>query len=106
MSTKGSSLDHCSDNNNTDKVPPGKGAAFVAIGDDEDEGIYDTCFMMKETVLFSLTEASRSIFGNSDLLSDIQSEDPFFIGRIDGTSKGFKVSKSGDFGGLGRVTFS
>ena len=50
MSTKGSSLDHCSD-----KVPPGKGAAFVAIGDDEDEGIYDTCFMMKETVLFSPT---------------------------------------------------
>ena len=39
---------NCPDNNNTDKVPRGKEAAFFAIGDDdedEDEGIYDTCFM-------------------------------------------------------------
>ena len=51
-------------------------------------------------------QASKSIFKNSNLLSNIRHEDPFFIGGIDGTSKGLKVSESGDFGGLGRVGLS
>ena len=53
-----------------------------------------------------LDSASRSIFSNGDLLSDIQSEDPFSIGGIYGTSRGLKVSKNGDFGGLGCVGLS
>ena len=40
------------------------------------------------------------------MLSDIQYENPFFIGGLDGTSRGLKVNESGDFGGLGRVDFS
>ena len=56
----------------------------------------DACFMMKETVFFGKIEVlldnqvSRRIFKNSDLLSDIQYENPFFIGGIDGTSRGLK----------------
>ena len=56
--------------------------------------------MMKETVLFGKTEilldnqASRSIFNNSDLLSDIQYENPFFIGGIDGTSSDSKLTRA------------
>ena len=53
-----------------------------------------------------LDSASRSIFSNGDLLSDIQSEDPFSIGGIYGTSRGLKVSKNGDFGGLSCVGLS
>ena len=82
-----------------DKAPQGKQSAFIAIGEDDsqdEEAIYDACFMMKETVFFGKTEVlldnqvSRSIFNNSDLLSDIQYENPFFVGGIDGTSRGLK----------------
>ena len=54
-------------------------------------------FFGKTEVLVD-NQASRSIFNYSDLLSDIQYENPF--------SRGLKVNESGDFGGLGRVGFS
>ena len=103
---------NCPDNVAADKAPQGKQSPFIAIGEDDsqdEEAIYDACFMMKETVFFGKTEvlldnqASRSIFNNSDLLSDIQYEN---IEGIDGTSRGLKVNESGDFGGLGREGFS
>ena len=109
--TKGHIWSNCPDNPDRHQ----SSSAFVAIGEEDpgdEEAIYNACFMMNETVFFSPTEvlldnqASKSIFKNCNLLSNIRDEDPFFIGGIDGTSRGLKVSESGDFGGLGRVGLS
>ena len=65
----------------------------------------DSC----STVLFSPTEvlldnqAGRSIFKNRSLLSNVSNVTPFYIGGIDGGSRGLRIDQEGDFEDLGRV---
>jgi hypothetical protein len=60
-------------------------------------------------VLFGPTEvlldnqAGRSIFKNRSLLSNVRNVTPFYIGGIDGGSRGLRIDQEGDFEDLGRV---
>ena len=60
-------------------------------------------------VLFSPTEvlldnqAGRSIFKNRSLLSNVSNVTPFYIGGIDGGSRGLRIDQEGGFEDLGRV---
>ena len=90
----------------------------AAIGeDDEHDASYDNVYMINHSsvdhafVLFTDSDvlldnqAGRSIFKNADLLSDRRAIDPFYIGGIDGTSRGLCIQEDGDFQGLGRVGY-
>ena len=94
---------------------------LIAVGEDddadEDAEAYEATFMVSDgdasmtaTVLFSDYEvlldnqAGRSIFRNAKLVDDRQVlAKPLFIGGIDGTSKGIRVTADGNFANLGRV---
>jgi predicted lactoylglutathione lyase len=92
---------------------------MVAIGEDDkaDDDPYDSStFVINDTgdaasssILFTATEvlldnqAGRSIFKNKNLLSNVSAIRPFYIGGIDGESKGLCIKEDGDFKDLGRV---
>ena len=107
---KGHPIKNCPDN-------PNKETALVALEDpnaaDFDEE-YDAALICtngeeKATVLFTNTDvlidnqASRSIFCNGDLLTEITDSSPFHIGGIDATSKSMLVNNRGCFEGYGQV---
>jgi hypothetical protein len=93
---------------------------IAAVGeDDEHDDIDDQVFMIQrsanddsafatfeETDVLLDNQAGRSIFKNSDLLTDMSTTDPFYIGGIDGTSRGLCIDQDGDFEGLGRVGYN
>ena len=92
---------------------------MIAMGEDEttdtiDEDAYDSSAYITSDeasckIFFTATEvlldnqAGRSIFKNRDLLSDIGIVKPFYIGGIDGGSRGQCVREDSDFKDLGRV---
>lgn len=96
---------------------PDKATALVVSHDphiDDEELLYEAAFVIDAdniTVLFSNTEvlldnqAGRSIFKNKALLTDVTPILPFFIGGIDGSSKGLRVTEEGTFANLGRVGY-
>lgn len=107
-----------------DRVSTKESKILIAAGEDEiaDEDVYDsTVFVIEDTdaavtmtetidaVLFSATDvlldnqAGRSIFKNGSLLRNLSAVTPFYIGGIDGGSRGFRISEEGDFEDLGRV---
>ena len=65
--------------------------------------------MTSDLVFFSAIEvlldnqAGRSIFKNRSLLRNTCAVVPFYIGGIDGGSRGLRISEEGDFEDLGRV---
>ena len=107
---KGHLYKHCPDNLN-------KETALVALEDPDAadyDAEYDAAFICingqeKAIVLFTSTDvlidnqASRSIFCNADLLTEITDSTPFYIGGIDASSKGMLVNKRGCFEGYGHV---
>ena len=116
---KGHILRDCPDNPLRAPTDP---KVMIAVGEDEttdtaDEDIYDySAYIINDTgdeasssVFFSATEvlldnqAGRSIFKNRDLLSDVGIVKPFYIGGIDGGSRGLCITEDGDFNDLGRV---
>ena len=62
----------------------------------------DGLFTLFPTVLLD-NQAGRSIFKNRDLLSDVGIVKPFYIGGIDGGSRGLCIREDGNFNDLGRV---
>ena len=115
---KGHIYRDCPDN--TQRSPTLDTKVMIATGEDDaaDEDFYDSppTFVINETskqepssVFFTATEvlldnqAGRSIFKNKDLLSDVTSVKPFYIGGIDGDSRGLCIQQDGDFEDLGRV---
>ena len=92
---------------------------MIAMGEDEttdtiDEDAYDSSAYITSDeasckIFFTATEvlldnqAGRSIFKNRDLLSDVGIVKPFYIGGIDGGSRGLCIREDGDFNDLGRV---
>jgi predicted lactoylglutathione lyase len=90
---------------------------MVATGEEDDDDMFGSAFMIKDDeskdsmVLFSNTEvlldnqAGRSIFRNKSLLSNVNAVKPFYIGGIDGESRGLRIGEEGDFEGLGRVGY-
>jgi hypothetical protein len=96
---------------------------MIAVGEDDtaDEDVYDSAaFMITDAtettrdrdsnmVLFSPTEvlldnqAGRSIFKNRSLLSNVSNVTPFYIGGIDGGSRGLRIDQEGDFEDLCRL---
>jgi Reverse transcriptase (RNA-dependent DNA polymerase) len=119
---KGHLYRNCPDN--PDRTSAGDSKIMVAAGEDDaaDDDVYDsTVFMIEDalvddedpetnsTVLFSITEvlldnqAGRSLFKNRSLLKNVGSVKPFYIGGIDGGSRGLRISEEGDFEDLGRV---
>lgn len=115
---KGHIYRNCPDNPQRSPTPETK--VMIARGEDDaaDEDIFDSppTFIINETssqesssIFFTATEvlldnqAGRSIFKNKDLLSDVTSVKPFYIGGIDGDSRGLCIQEDGDFNDLGRV---
>jgi hypothetical protein len=119
---KGHLYRNCPDNPN--RAPAEDTKIMIAAGEDDaaDEDVYDsTAFMITDTtktardndscsmVLFSPTEvlldnqAGRSIFKNRSLLSNVSNVTPFYIGGIDGASRGLRIDQEGDFEDLDRV---
>jgi predicted lactoylglutathione lyase len=95
---------------------------IAAAGEDDlaDEDVYDSsAFMIGDSyahrheessvIFFAATDvlldnqAGRSIFKNRSLLSNVRAVKPFYIGGIDGGSRGLRVAEEGDFEDLGRV---
>jgi hypothetical protein len=92
---------------------------MVATGEDDkaDDDLYDSsAFIINDTgnaasssIFFTATEvlldnqAGRSIFKNKNLLSNVSSIRPFYIGGIDGESEGLCIEEDGDLKDLGRV---
>jgi hypothetical protein len=96
---------------------------MIAVGEDDtaDDDVYDSAaFMITDSpettrdrdsnmVLFSPTEvlldnqAGRSIVKNRSLLSNVSNVTPFYIGGIDGGSRGLRIDQEGDFEDLGRL---
>lgn len=82
---------------------------MLAAGEDDDADIFGSTYMVKDNesggsiILFSDTEvlldnqAGRSIFRNRDLLTDVKAVKPFYIGGIDGGSRGLCIGEEGDF---------
>lgn len=112
---KGHLLKDCPDNLKSTERPS---AMLAAIGEDDDQDAYDDSVYMVHRpnddsafVVFSDTDvlldnqAGRSIFKNRSLLTDVTNIDPFYIGGIDGTSRGLRIKEDGDFEGLGRVGY-
>ena len=115
---KGHIYRNCPNNPQCSPTPETK--VVIARGEDDaaDEDIFDSppTFIINETssqesssIFFTATEvlldnqAGRSIFKNKDLLSDVTSVKPFYIGGIDGDSRGLCIQEDGDFNDLGRV---
>jgi Reverse transcriptase (RNA-dependent DNA polymerase) len=93
---------------------------MIAAGEDDtgDEDFYDSAaFTINDVdensdagnIFFTATEvlldnqAGRSIFKNRSLLSNVCAVRPFYIGGIDGGSRGLRIAEEGDFEDLGRV---
>ena len=82
-----------------------------------DDDIYDAsaymandfCDPVSSSIFFTATEvlpdnqAGRSIFKNKELLSNVSAVTPFYIGGIDGGSRGLCKREDGEFKDLGRV---
>ena len=75
----------------------------------EDGNTDDGSDTSKDAIFFSATEvlldnqAGWSIFKNRSLLHYTSAVAPFYIGGIDSTSRGLRISEEGDFEDLGRV---
>ena len=104
---KGHILKDCPDNLKSVERPS---AMVAAIGEDDEHDVSDdSVYMVHRSdedstfVLFSDTDvlldnqAGRSIFKNRSLLTDVTDIDPFYIGGIDGTSRGLRIKEDGDF---------
>ena len=92
---------------------------MIALGEDEttdtiDEDVYhSSAYIISDEASSSISftaaevlldnQAGRSIFKNNDLLSDVGIVKPFYIGGIDGGSRGLCIREDGDFKDLGRV---
>ena len=121
---KGHLYRDCPDNR--DRATAKDSKILIASGEDDaaDEDVYDsaailigdaaadinaTKTMTSDAVFFSATEvlldnqAGRSIFKNRSLLRNTSAVVPFYIGGIDGGSRGLRISEEGDFENLGRV---
>ena len=117
---KGHLYRNCPDNSNRVK----DSEVLLATGEDEsaDDDVYDSTVYLiengniddgsdtsKDAIFFSATEvlldnqAGRSIFKNRSLLHYTSAVGPFYIGGIDSTSRGLRISEEGDFEDLGRV---
>ena len=120
---KGHIYRDCPDN--PDRSSAQESTVMIAKGEDDgddtaDEDIYDSsAFIVHDTtsqestsIFFTATEvlldnqAGRSIFKNEELLSDVCATKPFYIGGIDGASRGLCIQKDGTFHDLGRVGFA
>lgn len=114
--TKGHLLKDCPDNLKSAERPT---AMVAAIGEDDeadspDDSVYmihrsnndHTFVMFSDTDVLLDNQAGRSIFKNRALLTDIAEINPFFIGGIDGTSRGLRIEEDGDFEGLERVGYA
>lgn len=112
---KGHVYKDCPDNLKSVERPA---AMVAAIGEDDeadspDDNVYvihrssddHTFVMFSDTDVLLDNQAGRSIFKNRALLTDIAEINPFFIGGIDGTSRGLRIKEDGDFEGLGRVGY-
>ena len=114
---KGHIYRDCPDNPKRESTQDSK--VMLAIGKDDkaDDDLYDSsAFIINDTddtasssIFFTTTEvlldnqAGRSIFKNKNLLSNVRAIRPFYIGGIDGASRGLCISEDGDFKDLGRV---
>ena len=110
---KGHIYRDCPDN------PKRESKVMIARGEDDttEDDIYDSsAYIINDTsdpasssIFFTATEvlldnqAGRSIFKNKDLLSNVCTVTPFYIGGIDGGSRGLCIQEDGEFNDLGRV---
>ena len=76
-------------------------ASAYKFNDTSDQASSSTFFTATGVLLDN--QAGRSIIKNKELLSNVGAVTPFYIGGIDGGSRGLCVQEDGEFKDLGRV---
>ena len=77
-------------------------AAYIMITDALEKRL-DSMVLFSRTEVLLDNQAGRSIFKNKFLLCNDSAVAPFYIGGIDGGSRGLCIDQEGDFDDLGRV---